>query len=187
MQFGRPTNFAERRRLYNSASRKRRAVSACGRSSSRQSSGIGKFRRRAADADRRQILRGARAVHPQDRERPFPALALRRLRRDLLRNPARTCGVEYEIGLSARTRMIAGALIIEAVLEALSKRFRSSPARIAEAGALVTRAITFDLAITQTLYLTLSPRRMRRATKISTQRSASSSSRSARFWAKRRL
>jgi hypothetical protein len=38
------------------------------------------------------------------------------------------CRVEYEIGLSARTRMIAGALIIEAVLEALSKRFRSSPA-----------------------------------------------------------
>jgi len=36
------------------------------------------------------------------------------------------CRVEYEIGLSARTRMIAGALIIEAVLEALSKRFRWS-------------------------------------------------------------
>jgi hypothetical protein len=36
------------------------------------------------------------------------------------------CRVEYEIGLSARTRMIAGAVIIEAVLEALSKRFRWS-------------------------------------------------------------
>src|SRR5436305_1234631 len=48
--------------------------------------------------------------------------------------------------------MIAGALIIDAVLDALAKRFRWSPDRIAAAGALVTRAVTFDLAITQTLY-----------------------------------
>ena len=60
------------------------------------------------------------------------------------------CRVEYEIGLSARTRMIAGALIIEAVLEALSKRFRSSPAHRGSwcAGDAGNH---FDLAITQTL------------------------------------
>jgi methyl-accepting chemotaxis protein len=62
------------------------------------------------------------------------------------------CRVEYEIGLSVRTRVIAGALIIEAVLKRLAKRFRWSPQRIAESGALVTRAVGFDVAITQTLY-----------------------------------
>jgi methyl-accepting chemotaxis protein len=62
------------------------------------------------------------------------------------------CRVECALGLTARTRMIAGALLIEAMLEALAQRFRWTPDRIAEIGALVTRAITFDLAITQTLY-----------------------------------
>jgi hypothetical protein len=180
MQFGRPTNFAGRRRLYKLGEPE--APVAGHRAGNR--AGIGKFRRRrAADADRRQILRGARAVHPQDRERPFPALALRRLRRDLrailpghlprrIRDRPLRPHADDRRGVDHRGGLGGAVEALPLIPGASRKLVRWRRGQSFSTSRSPRRSIR-----------TLSPRRMRRATKISTRRSAASSSRSARFWA----
>jgi methyl-accepting chemotaxis protein len=154
MQFGRPTNFAERRRLYKlgepQAATLARLWPILEPAVER---GLDAF----VEAERLMptVAKCFEAHGPfiHHTEKAHFALLLSGCFDEAYAQSCQDiCRVEHEIGLSARTRMIAGALIIEAVLEALAKRFRWSPDRIAEAGALVTRAVTFDLAITQTLY-----------------------------------
>jgi methyl-accepting chemotaxis protein len=154
MQFGRPTNFAERRRLYRlgepEAATLARLWPVLELAVER---GLDAFV--AAERLMPTVAKSFEAHGPliQRKEKAHLALLLSGCFDDVYAQSCQDiCRVEYEIGLSARTRMIAGALIIEAVLSVLAKRFRWSPDRIAEVGALVTRAVTFDLAITQTLY-----------------------------------
>jgi methyl-accepting chemotaxis protein len=154
MQFGRPTNFAERRRLYTlgepEAATLARLWPVLEPAVDR---GLAAFV--AAERLMPTVAKSFEAHGPliHRTEKAHFALLLSGCFDEAYAQSCQDiCRIECDIGLSARTRMIAGALIIDAVLEALAKRFRWSPDRIAEAGALVTRAVTFDLAITQTLY-----------------------------------
>lgn len=154
MQFGKPTNFAERRRLYRLGEA---AAAALARLwpvlEPAVERGLDAFV--AAERLMPTVAKSFEAHGPfihQTEKAHFALLLSGCFDETYAQSCQDICRVEHEIGLSARTRMIAGALIIEAVLEGLAKRFRWSPDRIAEMGALVTRAVTFDLAITQTLY-----------------------------------
>src|SRR5947209_11310893 len=154
MQFGRPTNFAERRRLYRlgepEAATLARLWPVLAPAVDR---GLEAFV--AAERLMPTVAKSFEAHGPliHRTEKAHFALLLSGCFDEAYAQSCQDiCRIECDIGLSARTRMIAGALIIDAVLDALAKRFRWSPDRIAEAGALVTRAVTFDLAITQTLY-----------------------------------
>jgi methyl-accepting chemotaxis protein len=154
MQFGRPTNFAERRRLYKLGEPEAAALKrlwpilepAVDR-------GLDAFI--AAERLMPTVAKSFEAHGPLIRKTEKAHLALLlagSFDNTYAQSCQDICRVECDLGLSARTRIIAGALLIETMLEALSKRFRWTPDRIAETGALVTRAITFDVAITQTLY-----------------------------------
>jgi methyl-accepting chemotaxis protein len=154
MQFGRPSNFAERRRLYRLGEA---AATALARIwpvlEPAVEGGLEAFV--AAERLMPTVAKSFEAHGPlihRTEKAHFALLLGGRFDEAYAQSCQDICRIEHEIGLSVRTRMIAGALIIEAVLHALAKRFRWSPDRIAEMGALVTRAITFDLAITQTLY-----------------------------------
>src|SRR5436305_1666673 len=154
MQFGRPTNFAERRRLYRlgepEAATLARLWPVLEPAVDR---GLEAFV--AAERLMPTVAKSFEAHGPliHRTEKAHFALLLSGCFDEAYAQSCQDiCRIECDIGLSARTRMIAGALIIDAVLDALAKRFRWSPDRIAAAGALVTRAVTFDLAITQTLY-----------------------------------
>ncbi|MBV8850884.1 MAG: globin-coupled sensor protein [Methylobacteriaceae bacterium] len=154
MQFGRPTNFAERRRLYKLGDPEAATLARLWPIlEAAVERGLDAFV--AAERLMPTVAKSFEAHGPFIRqiERAHFALLLSGGFNDAYAQSCQEiCRLEHEIGLSARTRMIAGALIIDAALEAFAKRFRWSPDRIAAAGALVTRAVTFDLAITQTLY-----------------------------------
>jgi methyl-accepting chemotaxis protein len=154
MQFGRPTNFAERRRLYRLGEPEAATLAklwpliepAIER-------GLDAFV--AAERLMPTVAKSfeAHGTFIHETEKAHLALLLcGRFDETYAQSCQDICRIQYGLGLTARTRMIAGALLIEAMLAALAKRYRWSPERIAETGALVTRAITFDLAITQTLY-----------------------------------
>jgi methyl-accepting chemotaxis protein len=154
MQFGRPTNFAERRRLYRLGEPEAATLAklwpliepAIER-------GLDAFV--AAERLMPTVAKSfeAHGTFIHETEKAHLALLLcGRFDETYAQSCQDICRIQYGLGLTARTRMIAGALLIEAMLAALAKRYRWSPERIAEMGALVTRAITFDLAITQTLY-----------------------------------
>jgi methyl-accepting chemotaxis protein len=154
MQFGRPTNFVERRRLYKlgdpEAATLARLWPVLEPAVDR---GLHAFV--AAERLMPTVAKAFEAHGPliHRTEKAHLALLLSgRFDEIYAQSCQDICRIECEIGLSARTRMIAGALLIEAMLKGLAKHFRWSPERIAEIGALVTRAVTFDLAITQTLY-----------------------------------
>jgi methyl-accepting chemotaxis protein len=154
MQFGRPTNFAERRRLYKLGESE---AAALGRLWPVIEPAIERGLHAFVEAERLMptVAKSFEAhgffIHKT--EKAHFALLLSGCFDDTYAQSCQDiCRVEHEIGLSARTRMIGGALIMEAVLEALAKRFRWWPERIAESGALVSRAVAFDLAITLTLY-----------------------------------
>jgi methyl-accepting chemotaxis protein len=59
---------------------------------------------------------------------------------------------EQKIGLTSRTRMIAGTMILQVATDALARRFRFSTRKFAEASKIVSRAIAFDIATTMTFY-----------------------------------
>ena len=59
---------------------------------------------------------------------------------------------EQRLGLSARTRVFGGNLVLRNVLDALARRHRWSGRRVAEAARLVAKAIDFDVAVTITLH-----------------------------------
>lgn len=59
---------------------------------------------------------------------------------------------QNKIGLSARTRMIAGNMILRAALDGLARKSRFSARKVAADGQLVAQAIAFDIATTMTLY-----------------------------------
>ncbi len=154
MQFGRPTNFVERRRLYKlgdaAAAELARLWPIIDPAVER---GLEAFV--AAERLMPTVAKSFEAHGPliHNTEKAHLALLLSGCFDETYAQSCQDiCRIECEIGLSARTRMIAGALIIESVMQVLAKRYRWSPERIAEAGALVTRAMMFDLAITQTLY-----------------------------------
>jgi methyl-accepting chemotaxis protein len=154
MQFGRPTNFAERRRLYKlgepEAASLARLWPVIEPAVER---GLEAFV--AAERLMPTVAKSFEAHGPlihRTEKAHFALLLSGCFDETYAQSCQDICRIGYEIGLSARTRMIAGALIIEAVLETLAKRFRWSPERIAESGALVSRAVAFDLAITLTLY-----------------------------------
>src|ERR1700744_2051711 len=154
MQFGRPTNFAERRLLYRFGEA---AATALARIWPVREPAVERGLEAFVAAERLMptVAKSFEAHGPlihRTEKAHFALLLGGRFDEAYAQSCQDICRIEHEIGLSVRTRMIAGALIIEAVLQALAKRFRWAPDRIAETGALVTRAVTFDLAITQTLY-----------------------------------
>ncbi|HEX5780224.1 MAG TPA: globin-coupled sensor protein [Xanthobacteraceae bacterium] len=59
---------------------------------------------------------------------------------------------EQKIGLTSRTRMIAGTMIVQETTDALVRHFRFSRRRFAEASKIVSRAVAFDIATTMTFY-----------------------------------
>jgi methyl-accepting chemotaxis protein len=59
---------------------------------------------------------------------------------------------EQDIGLTPRTRMIAGTMILQAVTDALASKYRFSTRKFAAAEKVVSRAIAFDIATTMTFY-----------------------------------
>jgi methyl-accepting chemotaxis protein len=69
---------------------------------------------------------------------------------------AKSCMVlseeERKIGLTPRTRMIAGTIILQTSIDALTAKFRLSPRKLADRTKLVSRALAFDIATTMTYY-----------------------------------
>ena len=59
---------------------------------------------------------------------------------------------ERKIGLTSRTRMIAGTMIVQETTDALARHFRFSTRKLAEANKIVSRAVAFDIATTMTFY-----------------------------------
>lgn len=59
---------------------------------------------------------------------------------------------QHKIGLSPRTRMIAGNMILRSALDRLAQKFWFSARKVAAEGQLVAQAIAFDIATTMTLY-----------------------------------
>lgn len=59
---------------------------------------------------------------------------------------------EQKIGLTSRTRMIAGTLVLQACIDALARHHWFSARRLAEKTRIVSRAIGFDIATTMTFY-----------------------------------
>src|SRR2546423_204691 len=59
---------------------------------------------------------------------------------------------EYKIGITPRTRMIAGNMVFRAVVDALARSARFSPKRVAAGVKLVSQAIGFDIATSMTLH-----------------------------------
>ena len=59
---------------------------------------------------------------------------------------------ERKIGLTSRTRMIAGTMIVQTAIDALAQHYRFSPRKLAEACKIVSRAVSFDIATTMTYY-----------------------------------
>lgn len=59
---------------------------------------------------------------------------------------------EQRLGLSARTRVFGGNVVMRSVLDALARRNRWSGRRVAETAAIVAKAIAFDVAVTITLH-----------------------------------
>ena len=59
---------------------------------------------------------------------------------------------EQKIGLTSRTRMIAGTLILQSGIDALAKASRLSTGKLARRTKLLARAIAFDIATTMTYY-----------------------------------
>ena len=59
---------------------------------------------------------------------------------------------ERRLGLSARTRVFGGNLVMRNVLDALACRHRWSGRRVADAAKLIAKAIDFDVAVTITIH-----------------------------------
>jgi methyl-accepting chemotaxis protein len=59
---------------------------------------------------------------------------------------------EQKIGLTPRTRMIAGTMVLQSAISVLSRRYRFSASKLAAATRVVSRAIAFDIATTMTFY-----------------------------------
>lgn len=59
---------------------------------------------------------------------------------------------QHKIGLTPRTQMIASNMIQRAAFDALGRKFRFSPRKVAEGGKVVSQALAFDIATTLTLY-----------------------------------
>jgi methyl-accepting chemotaxis protein len=59
---------------------------------------------------------------------------------------------EQKIGLTSRTRMIAGTMILQTSIDALAAHSRFSGRKIAERIKLISRALAFDIATTMTYY-----------------------------------
>ena len=59
---------------------------------------------------------------------------------------------EYKIGITPRTRMIAGNMVFRAVVDALARSARLSPRRVAAGAKLISQAIGFDIATSMTLH-----------------------------------
>jgi methyl-accepting chemotaxis protein len=154
MQFGTPTNFAERRRLYRLGEPAAGALAQLWpliEPAVEQGLDAFVISERLMPTVAKSFAAHGALIHDTEKEH-FALLFSGIFDETYARSCQHICRVEYDIGLSVRTRVIAGALIIEAILERLAKRFRWSPQRIAELGGLVTRAVSFDVAITQTLY-----------------------------------
>ena len=59
---------------------------------------------------------------------------------------------QSKIGLSPRTRMIAGNIVLRAALDALARKRRFSARKVVADGQLIAQAIAFDIATTMTFY-----------------------------------
>jgi methyl-accepting chemotaxis protein len=59
---------------------------------------------------------------------------------------------EYKIGITPRTRMIAGNMVLRAAIDALVRTARFSPRRVAAGAKLIAQAIGFDIATSMTLH-----------------------------------
>jgi methyl-accepting chemotaxis protein len=59
---------------------------------------------------------------------------------------------EYKIGITPRTRMIAGNMVFRAAADALARSARLSPRRVAAGAKLISQAIGFDIATSMTLH-----------------------------------
>jgi methyl-accepting chemotaxis protein len=59
---------------------------------------------------------------------------------------------ETAIGLDARMRSIAGSFVLRTALRALARKYRFSPARLAEHANVISQAICFDIASAMTLH-----------------------------------
>ena len=59
---------------------------------------------------------------------------------------------EYKIGITPRTRMIAGNMVFRAALDRLARNARFSGARVAAGAKVISQAIGFDVATAMTLH-----------------------------------
>src|SRR5579863_4125690 len=63
-----------------------------------------------------------------------------------------TVAQEAKLGFDARLRSTAGSYVLKAALAALARKYRFSPARVADYGSIVARVISFDVANAMTLH-----------------------------------
>jgi methyl-accepting chemotaxis protein len=64
----------------------------------------------------------------------------------------RTVEQEAGLGFDARIRSTAGSYVLKAALQALGRRYRFSPAKIADRGCALSQVIAFDVANAMTLH-----------------------------------
>jgi methyl-accepting chemotaxis protein len=96
-------------------------------------------------AKNRSLLQQLEAAH-------FKALLGGNLDAHYVESCHRTVTQEAELGFDARLRSTAGSYVLKAALVALARKYRFSPANIAERGSMVSRVISFDVANAMTLH-----------------------------------
>lgn len=82
----------------------------------------------------------------------FEALLGGRLDKHYAESCRNTVQQEAAIGLDARMRCTAGNFVLKAALDALARKHRFSPARLAERGKIVSQVISFDVSNAMTLH-----------------------------------
>jgi methyl-accepting chemotaxis protein len=96
-------------------------------------------------AKNRSLLQKLEAAH-------FKALLSGKLDAHYVESCRHTVTQEAELGFDARLRSTAGSYVLKAALAALARKYRFSPATVAERGSMVSRVISFDVANAMTLH-----------------------------------
>ena len=96
-------------------------------------------------AQNRDLIRKLEMAH-------LETLLSRELGRDYIESCRKTVAHEAAIGLDARYRSTAGNFVLRAAMDALARKYRFSPSKLAESVKLISQVIAFDVANAMTLH-----------------------------------
>jgi methyl-accepting chemotaxis protein len=96
-------------------------------------------------AQNRVLIRGLELSH-------LEALLNGELGQNYIESCRKTVGQEASLGLDARYRSTAGNFVLRAAMDALARKHRFSPRKLAESTKLVSQVIAFDVANAMTLH-----------------------------------